>query len=85
MCHTAAADAAADDDDVDDWHPAAAEALERGADPHIEAVQQRVRAALGLPDDHRVSFVDLHDAMTSMQTHGKPIPEGGPRGGGGGG
>lgn len=57
--------------------PTAAEAAERATDPHIEAVQQRVRTALGLPADHRVSFVDLHDAMTSMQTHGKPIPEGG--------
>lgn len=59
---------------------AAAEASELGADPAVEAVQQRVRAALGLPADHRVSFVELHDAMTSMQTHGKEVPPGEGRG-----
>lgn len=63
------------------WHAAPcgsvrADAAEQGGDPGVEAVQQRVRSALGLPPDHRVSFVDLHDAMTSMQTHGKAIPEG---------
>lgn len=61
---------------MQDLHRQQREASELGADPAVEAVQQRVRAALGLPADHRVSFVELHDAMTSMQTHGKEVPPG---------
>lgn len=30
---------------------------------------------MGLPQDHRVHFTDLHDAMTSMRFHGKPLPQ----------
>lgn len=29
-----------------------------------------------LPDDHTIAFVELHDALTSLQTHGKAIPSG---------
>ena len=28
-----------------------------------------------LPQDHRVHFTDLHDALTSMRFHGKQIPK----------
>lgn len=53
------------------------EASRRGDDAHTEPLQERVRAALGLPADHQVHWVDLHDAMTTMLTHGKEVPPGG--------
>lgn len=44
-----------------------------------DALQERVRAALGLPPDHTVHWVDLHDALTTMLTHGRGrVPEGAP-------
>lgn len=36
----------------------------------------QVHAALDLPADHRVHWVDLHDAVTTALTHGKAIPPG---------
>jgi lysophosphatidic acid phosphatase type 6 len=42
----------------------------------VEQLQQTVQAALGLPATERIDFLDLHDAMTTMLTHGKPIPPG---------
>lgn len=36
----------------------------------------RIRKALKLGPDKRIHFLDLHDAMTTMQTHGKTIPDG---------
>jgi hypothetical protein len=57
--------------------PSPAEASRRGDDAHTEPLQERVRAALGLPADHQVRWVDLHDAMTTMLTHGKEVPPGG--------
>ncbi|PSC67963.1 Lysophosphatidic acid phosphatase type 6 [Micractinium conductrix] len=48
----------------------------KGHPQHTEELQQRVRAALGLPPDEKVHFVDLHDAMTTMLTHAKEIPPG---------
>jgi len=30
---------------------------------------------MGLPEEHRVHFTDLHDAMTSMRFHGKTLPQ----------
>lgn len=44
--------------------------------PEVKALQDHVRTALGLRPDEAVNFLDLHDILTSMQTHGKPIPEG---------
>lgn len=43
--------------------------------PKVKALQERVREAMSLPPSVPIKFLDLHDAMTSMQTHGKPIPE----------
>lgn len=34
--------------------------------------------AMELPEDHKVSWLSLHDALTSMQAHDKPIPKGAP-------
>lgn len=36
----------------------------------------QVHAALGLPTDHKVHWVDLHDAVTTALTHGKTVPAG---------
>jgi hypothetical protein len=44
--------------------------------PDVRALQKRVRGALGLPPTEVVHFLDLHDAVTTMRAHGKPIPEG---------
>ena len=44
--------------------------------PEVQALQERVRTALGLERDAPINFLDLHDAMTTMRQHGKRIPEG---------
>jgi len=43
--------------------------------PDVKALGEHVRDALGLPVDEPVNFLDVHDVMTSMQTHNKSIPE----------
>ena len=47
------------------------------APPAPAAATLQVHAALGLPADHRVHWVDLHDAVTTALTHGKAVPAGG--------
>ncbi|KAG7667940.1 hypothetical protein Ndes2526B_g01646 [Nannochloris sp. 'desiccata'] len=42
----------------------------------ILTLQIRVQEALGLPPTAAIKFLDLHDTMTTMLTHNKPIPEG---------
>ncbi|EIE19511.1 hypothetical protein COCSUDRAFT_83562 [Coccomyxa subellipsoidea C-169] len=56
---------------------AQARALKESAqtDERVQALEQSVQSALRLPGDHRVHFTDLHDAMTSMRFHGKPLPQ----------
>jgi len=44
--------------------------------PETLALQKRVQEALGLPPNTAIKFLDLHDTMTTMLTHNKPIPEG---------
>jgi len=41
----------------------------------IQDLEKRAKEAMHLPEDHRVRFTDLHDALTSMRFHGKQIPE----------
>jgi hypothetical protein len=50
----------------------------------IQQLQRRVCAALKLPADTTVNFLDLHDALTTMRTHGKEglIPAGNGNAGG---
>ena len=43
--------------------------------PEIRDLQHRVRTAMDLAPDVPIKFLDLHDALTTMQAHGKPIPE----------
>ncbi|KAL6770484.1 hypothetical protein ACKKBF_B31420 [Auxenochlorella protothecoides x Auxenochlorella symbiontica] len=45
-------------------------------DEGVQALGRELAAAMGLPPGHRVSWLNLHDALTSMQAHDKPIPEG---------
>ena len=42
----------------------------------MQQLQQQVREAMSLPQDHEVAFVELHDALTSLRFHGKAIPVG---------
>lgn len=44
-------------------------------DAEVRDLEARARRAMGLPEDHRVHFTDLHDALTSMRFHGKQIPQ----------
>jgi lysophosphatidic acid phosphatase type 6 len=44
--------------------------------PDVLALQNRVQEALGLPPTTAIKFLDLHDTVTTMLTHNKPIPEG---------
>ncbi len=44
-------------------------------DARVAGLEADARGAMGLPGDHRVRFTDLHDALTSMRFHGKPIPQ----------
>ena len=48
-------------------------------DKRVASLEAQVREIMGLPEDHRVRFTDLHDALTSMRFHGKPIPQVHPR------
>lgn len=41
----------------------------------IQDLEKRAKEAMHLPEDHRVRFTDLHDALTSMRFHGKQIPK----------
>lgn len=50
------------------------EEMHREQAPHTEELQRRVQAALGLAPEHKVHWVDLHDALTTMLTHGKEVP-----------
>ena len=51
-----------------------AEATE--TDEHAQALQQRVKGILGDRSEDRIAFLDLHDAMTVIKSHGKRLPEG---------
>ena len=44
-------------------------------DAEVRDLEARARQAMGLPEDHRVHFTDLHDALTSMRFHGKQLPQ----------
>ncbi len=44
-------------------------------DPRVRDLEQRVQEAMALPADHRVHFTDLHDALTTLRFHGKPVPQ----------
>jgi lysophosphatidic acid phosphatase type 6 len=43
-------------------------------DAAAEALSEQVRPALAVPHGERVNFLDLHDALTTLRTHGKPLP-----------
>jgi lysophosphatidic acid phosphatase type 6 len=43
-------------------------------DAAAEALSEQVRPALAVPRGERVNFLDLHDALTTLRTHGKPLP-----------
>ncbi len=43
---------------------------------HLAALEQKVRDAMGLPDETPINFTDLHDALTTLRFHGKPVPAG---------
>ena len=45
-------------------------------DEHAQALQQRVKGILGDKSDDRIAFLDLHDAMTVIKSHGKQLPDG---------
>ncbi|KAK9804090.1 hypothetical protein WJX73_005951 [Symbiochloris irregularis] len=42
-------------------------------DGQVEALQQRVRAALKLEPDHQTAFVELYDALSCLRFHGKAM------------
>jgi lysophosphatidic acid phosphatase type 6 len=44
--------------------------------PHLLALQHRLNEILGLPLTDSIKYLDLHDTVTTMLTHNKPIPEG---------
>lgn len=41
----------------------------------LEILQNQIRDALDLGPTDRIDFLDLHDAVTTMLTHNKPLPE----------
>lgn len=53
-------------------------AAEEQPSPEVAAAQEAVRTALGLPAGEPVRWLDLHDTLMTMQTHGKValVPEG---------
>jgi hypothetical protein len=55
---------------VDEW-------AEGGSnDNRLQELQKLLKEVLDLEDDHRLAFVELHDAYTSMAAHEKPLPKG---------
>jgi hypothetical protein len=44
-------------------------------DEALQRLEQRLRAALALDPDAPVALTEVHDAMTTLRTHGKAIPE----------
>lgn len=42
----------------------------------VAQLQRGIQAALGLPAESVVAFVELHDALTTLRFHGKPLPAG---------
>ena len=40
-------------------------------DEHAIKLQKKIKNVLGDKSDDRVAFLDLHDAMTVIKTHGK--------------
>lgn len=53
---------------------AAAAANEALPPPEVRKLADRIRDILGLDLNAPVKFLDLHDTITTMKTHGKPIP-----------
>lgn len=45
-------------------------------DGRIQKLQQKLKGILGDSSDDPIAFLDLHDAMTVIKSHGKPLPEG---------
>ena len=45
-------------------------------DERIQQLQQKVKDILGDKSDDSIAFLDLHDAMTVIKSHGKALPEG---------
>ena len=51
-----------------------AEATEK--DERIKKLQQTIKGILGDTSEDRIAFLDLHDAMTVIKSHGKTLPDG---------
>ena len=45
-------------------------------DAEVQKLDAAVREALKLPSDHRISYTDAYDALTTLKYHGKGWPEG---------
>ena len=45
-------------------------------DKRIQQLQQKLKDILGDSSDDPIAFLDLHDAMTVIKSHGKTLPEG---------
>ena len=45
-------------------------------DERIKKLQQKIKSVLGDNSDDRIAFLDLHDAMTVIKSHGKTLPDG---------
>ncbi|KAK9829707.1 hypothetical protein WJX72_007452 [[Myrmecia] bisecta] len=50
--------------------------VQASQDPKMQQLEDRVRQAMSIPADAPVRFTDLHDAMTTLAFHGKPLPKG---------
>lgn len=44
--------------------------------PELQEIQERINHALNLHPSERIDFLDLHDVVTTMLHHNKPLPEG---------
>ena len=45
-------------------------------DERIQQLQQKLKGILGDKSDDPIAFLDLHDAMTVIKSHGKTLPKG---------
>lgn len=48
----------------------------RAGDKYAQDLEKRIKQVLGDDSDEAVAFLDLHDAMTVIKSHGKPLPKG---------
>ncbi|KAK9824986.1 hypothetical protein WJX81_003696 [Elliptochloris bilobata] len=56
-------------------HAARVKEAQKG-DARLAELDARVRGVLSLPHDHRVSMMEVHDALTALEHHGLGLPEG---------